>query len=123
MRADEGSAIAEFSLIALPLCLSSIAATNYCLNVYFDTLLRNAAIASARFASLADTSLADAREFALERCVSRAQGLNARCQVTFEEGARQVAVARFSYQPLSLLVFQPERVIVRAAFALETSKF
>ncbi len=119
---DSGSAVAEFALLALPLCVMTISATNYAINVYSDTLLRAAAISTARFASLADTSLDEAQAFARRLCLSQSMALQASCLVEFATDARPVAVVQFTYQPLSLLVYQPEEVTIRVSTALEASK-
>ena len=119
---DSGSAVAEFALLALPLCIMTISATNYAINVYNDTLMRAGAISAARFTSLADTSLDEAKAFAKRLCLSQSMALQASCLVEFTTDARPVAVAQFTYQPLSLLVYQPEAVTIRVSTALETSK-
>jgi len=100
----------------------TISATNYAINVYSDTLLRAAAISTARFASLADTSLDEAQAFARRLCLSQSMALQASCLIEFATDARPVAVAQFTYKPLSLLVYQPEAVTIRVSTALETSK-
>lgn len=119
---DSGSAVAEFALLALPLCIMTISATNYAINVYSDTLLRAGAISAARFASLADTSLDETKAFARRLCLSQSMALQASCLVEITTDARPVAVAQFTYQPLSLLVYQPEAVTIRVSTALEASK-
>lgn len=100
----------------------TISATNYAINVYSDTLLRAGAISAARFASLADTSLDEAEAFARRLCLSQSMAVRASCLVEITNDARPVAVAQFSYQPLSLLVYQPEAVSIRVSTALETPK-
>lgn len=119
---ESGSAVTEFALLALPLCIMTISATNYAINVYNDTLLRAGAISAARFASLADTSLEEARIFARRICLPESSVLKASCNVEVTSGERPAAVAQFSYQPLGLLVYQPEAVRIRASTALETPK-
>lgn len=119
---DSGSAVAEFALLALPLCIMTISATNYAINVYSDNLLRAGAISAARFASLADTSAEEAQAFARRLCLSRAIALQASCSVEIASGASPAAIAHFSYQPLSLLVYQPEAVSIRVSTALEMPK-
>ncbi len=119
---DLGSAVAEFALLALPLCVMTISATNYAINSYGDTLLRAGAISAARFASLADVSKEEAQTFARRLCISGSLALQASCLVEIVPGDSPIAVAHFSYQPLSLLVYQPEAVSIRASTALESSK-
>lgn len=119
---DMGSAAAEFSLLALPLCLVSIAAINYGLNVYIDTSLRSAALASARFGSLADTSLSQGQQFAQEICAAAPFGVSARCQLDYQGAARPAAIAEITYQPISLIFYQPASVVIRASVALEIDK-
>jgi Flp pilus assembly protein TadG len=119
---DSGSAVVEFALLALPLCIMTISATNYAINVYSDTLLRAGAIATARFTSLADTSLDEAKAFARRLCLSQSMAVQASCLVEITTDARPVAVAQFSYQRLSLLVYQPGEVTIRVSTALETPK-
>jgi len=119
---DRGSAVAEFSLLALPLCLISIAAINYGLNVYVDTSLRSAALATARFGSLADTSLSQGQQFAQKICAQAPFGVSAVCQLDYRGAASQTAIATFRYQPLSLFFYQPAAVVIRASVALEIEK-
>lgn len=119
---DAGSAVAEFALLALPLCIMTISATNYAINVYSDTLLRAAAISTARFTSLADTSLDEAKAFARRLCLSQSMSVQASCLVEITTDAKPLALAHFSYQPLSLLVYQPEAVSIRVSTALEVPK-
>ena len=119
---DSGSAVAEFALLALPLCIMTISATNYAINVYSDKLLRAGAISAARFASLADTSAEEAQAFARRLCLSQSMAVQASCLVEITTDAKPVAVAQFSYQPLSLLVYQPEVVNISVSTALETPK-
>lgn len=119
---DAGSAVTEFALLALPLCIMTISATNYAVNVYNDNLMRAGAISAARFASLADTSAEEASEYARRLCLPQSIPRRASCVVDITSGASPLAVAQFSYQPLSLLVYQPEAVIIRVSTALETPK-
>ena len=119
---DRGSAVAEFSLLALPLCLISIAAINYGLNVYIDTSLRSAALATARFGSLADTSLSQGQQFAKQICAEAPFGVSAVCQLDFRGASRPTAIAEFTYQPISLIFYQPAAVVIRASVALEIDK-
>lgn len=119
---DAGSAVAEFALLALPLCLITISATNYAINVYSDTLLRAGAISAARFGSLADTSLDEAQAYAKKLCLLESLALQASCTVEFTSDARPAAIAEFSFRPLSLMLFQPEAVTIRASTALESPK-
>jgi hypothetical protein len=121
-RSDAGSAVAEFALLALPLCLITISATNYAINVYSDTLLRSGAISAARFGSLADISLEEAQTHAEKLCLSESLALQASCTVEFTSDARPAAVAEFTFRPLSLMLFQPEAVTIRASTALESPK-
>jgi len=114
--------VVEFTLLALPLCLMTIAATNYSLNVYFDTLLRTGASSAARYASLADTTLVQAQTAFEAYCASRFQQIAANCELRYLFGDRQAAEARVTYQPLSILIYQPGQVIIRARVALEVSK-
>jgi hypothetical protein len=114
--------LAEFSLLALPLCLISIAAINYGLNVYIDTSLRSAALATARFGSLADTSLSQGQQFAKQICAEAPFGVSAVCQLDFRAASRPTAIAEFRYQPLSLFFYQPAAVVIRASVALEIDK-
>lgn len=120
--ADHGSAVVEFALLALPLCLMTIAATNYSLNVYFDTLLRAGANSAARFASLADTSLIQAQENLDAYCAKEFRLIAAQCRLGYSAGERQVAQVRIIYRPLSLLVYQPSEVIIDASAGLEIAK-
>jgi hypothetical protein len=119
---DRGSALAEFALLALPLCLISIAAINYGLNVYIDTSLRSAALATARFGSLADTTLSQGQQFAQQICAEAPFGVNAVCQLDYREASRPTAIAEVTYQPLSLIFYQPDVVVIRASIALEIDK-
>jgi hypothetical protein len=119
---DRGSAVAEFSLLALPLCLVSIAAINYGLNVYIDTSLRSAALATARFGSLADTSLSQGQQFTKQICAEAPFGVSAVCQLDFRGASRPTAIAEFEYKPLSLIFYQPAGVVIRASVALEIDK-
>lgn len=119
---ETGSAVAEFSLLALPLCLISIAAINYGLNVYVDTSFRSAALATARFGSLADTSLSQAQQFAQQICASAPFGVSAKCKLDYQGAARPAAIAEFTYQPISLIFYQPDEVVIRASVALEIEK-
>ena len=119
---DVGSAVAEYSMLALPLCIMTISATNYSINVYNDTLMRAGAISAARFASLADTSAEEASDYARRLCLPQSIPRQASCVVEIVSGAMPLAIAQFSYQPLSLLVYQPEVVNIRVSTALETPK-
>ena len=122
MANDAGSAVVEFCLLALPLCLMTISATNHSINVYSDTLLRAAAISTARFASLADTSLRDANSYAAKVCLNESFAIKATCHVEITSDELQRAVAHFSYEPLSLLFYQPEVVTISATKSLEIAK-
>jgi hypothetical protein len=119
---DRGSAVAEFSLLALPLCLISIAAINYGLNVYIDTSLRSAALTTARFGSLADTSLSQGQQFANQICTEAPFRVSAVCQLNYRGASRPTAIAEFEYEPLSLIFYQPAAVVIRASVALEIDK-
>lgn len=117
---EVGSAVAEFALLALPMSLLLVGAFNYCLNVFIDSALRFEAISVARFAALADVTVGDANERAVRVCASLNQGFSARCSVSYE--ASSFASVAFEYQPLSLVVFKPERVIIDAVVPLEIAK-
>lgn len=119
---DCGSAVAEFSLLAIPMCFATIAATNYCLNVYFDTLLRATAISVTRFAGLADTTIAQARQRTRLMCEEQFEQVNAKCHLWFEAAPATRAHLRVTYQPLSLLFVQPREVIVYVSSGLEIEK-
>lgn len=119
---EVGSAVVEFALLALPLCMMAIAFTNYSLNVYFDTLLRSGASAAVRFASLADTTLEQTQVELEKFCSGRFRQIQPRCQVKYDLGERQVAQVQIAYQPLSLLIFTPPEVMIRATSGLETTK-
>lgn len=118
---DRGSAVAEFALLAVPLCLVLVMACNYCLNVYFDSVLRFEAIASARFAALADVGLEEANGRAASHCLTEASWLATKCSIEID-AVGQFAVAHISYQPLSLALFQQERVSINASAALELQR-
>ena len=119
--ADAGSAVAEFALIAVPLCLVFAAAMAYCLNVYVDSTLRFEAIAAARFAALADVSASEATARAAAKCSALPAVFASRCSATWQAG-ESVAVSEFSYQPLGFLALQPKRVIINACAPLEIAK-
>jgi hypothetical protein len=119
---EKGSAVAEFSLLALPLCFATIVATNYCLNVYFDTLMRATAISIARFASLADTTLMQAQQNTELICEKRFANLKAECQVWFDVPSSSRVNVRITYRPLPLLFLQPKEVLIDVSKSLETSK-
>lgn len=122
LASEKGSAVAEFALLAFPLCLSTIACANYCLNVYIDTLFRASAISTARFASLADTTLGQARQIADKTCKSGFAQVIAKCELAYVLGHRQVAEVHMSYKPLSLLVFEQGTVNIVATVGLEEPK-
>jgi hypothetical protein len=114
--------VAEFSLLAIPLCLAVVAATNYCLNVYIDTLLRTTAISAARFASLADTTFAQAEQRAEQVCHDQFEQISANCEITFEPAEHSRVNLRITYRPLSLLFFQPREVVIDVSSSLEIAK-
>ncbi len=114
--------MAEFSLLAIPLCFATIAATNYCLNVYFDTLLRATAISATRFAGLADTTMAQAEQRTLQMCEEQFEQVSAKCHLWFEAAPATRAHLRITYQPLSLLFIQPREVIIEVSSSLEIQK-
>ena len=114
--------MAEFSLLAIPLCLAVVAATSYCLNVYIDTLLRTTAISAARFASLADTTFAQAEQRAEQVCHDQLEQISANCQITFEPVTDSRVNFRITYRPLSLLFFQPREVVIDVSSSLEIAK-
>jgi hypothetical protein len=102
--------------------LISIAAINYGLNVYIDTSLRSAALATARFGSLADTSLSQGQQFAYQICTEAPFRVSAVCQLNYRGASRPTAIAEFEYEPLSLIFYQPAAVVIRASVALEIDK-
>ena len=116
---ETGSAVAEFALLALPMSLLLVGSINYCLNVFIDSAMRFEAISVARFGALADVSLGDANERAGLVCAQSRQRLSTDCSVHFS-GA--YSSATFSYQPLSLNLLRPERVIIDAVVPLEIAK-
>lgn len=118
---EAGSAVVEFALIAVPLCLVFAAAMTYCLNVYVDSTMRFEAIAAARFAALADVTASEANVGAFDKCSGVPAPFAARCTTTWQTGG-SVAVSEFSYQPLGLLTLQPKRVVIHASAPLEISK-
>ena len=118
---EAGSAVAEFALIAVPLCLVFAAAMAYCLNVYVDSIMRFEAIAAARFAALADVSHSEASARAAGKCSALPHVFSPRCNATWQTGG-SVAVSEFSYQPLGLLFLPSKRVIINASAPLEISK-
>ena len=123
---EKGSAVAEFSLLAVPLSLLLVASVNFCLNVYVDSVFRFQAIATARFASLADVTLGEANSFAAERCEPQATWLAATCIVNVASPSAAApqgyAVSTFSYQPIGFAWFRSNRVVIHAQVANETSK-
>jgi hypothetical protein len=93
----------------------------FCTNVYVDSTMRFEAIASARFAALADISAAEAAIRAEQRCSKIAAIYAAKCLAGWQSGSK-FALSEFSYQPLGFIFFQPKRVVINAAAALETPK-
>lgn len=114
--------MAEFSLLAIPLCFATIAATNYCINVYFDTLLRATAISAIRFAGLADTTVAQAEQRTRLMCEEQFEQMSAKCHLWFEAAPATKANLRITYQPMSLLFVQPREVIIEVSSSLEIQK-
>jgi Golgi nucleoside diphosphatase len=104
------------------MCLVLIACLNYGLNVYLDTTLRSAAITSARFAALADTSLAQAQQVNEKLCAKAPFGVRAVCRLELGGQNQPTAVVKIVYQPLHLVVFEPPPVVIRASVALEIEK-
>ena len=118
---ESGSAVAEFALIAVPLCLLFAAAMAFCINVYVDSTMRYEAIATARFAALADVSLGEARTKASEKCAQFSSLVTPRCEVEWQASAA-AALSEYSYQPIGLLFFEAKRVVINASTPLEISK-
>jgi hypothetical protein len=114
---QRGSAVAEFVLLAMPLCLLVIGATNYCLNVLLDTTLRNQTLAVARFASLADVSLEQGNDRLDGLCADLPDSLLASCEL--DRNHDGIVIARVAYQPMNMVVYIPGRVSISAAVALE----
>ncbi|MEY4293855.1 MAG: hypothetical protein RIR29_505 [Actinomycetota bacterium] len=112
--------MAQFALLAVPMSLLLVGDISYCLNVLIDSALRFEAIAVARFGALADVSLGEASDRAGQVCASAHDMLSANCSVNFVNS--QFSVATFEYQPLNLLLFRPERVIINAMVPLEIAK-
>ena len=111
--------MAEFALLALPMTLLLVGAINYSLNVLIDSEMRFEAISVARFGALADVSLIEANERAGRACESTRDKLESSCSVSFV-GA--YSAATFAYQPLSLVLLKPQRVIINAMVPLEIAK-
>lgn len=122
MADESGAAVAEFSLLAIPLCLATISATNYCLNVYLDTLLRSSAIATTRFASLADVTPAQAELRIQQFCLKQAPAFRVKCQISFDRQPNSRVDLRIQYLPLSLVFFQPKEVVINVSSTLEIAK-
>lgn len=101
----------------MPLCLLTIGATNYCLNVLLDTTLRTQTIAAARFASLADVSIEQGNSHLESLCAGLHKTLQAKCGIDRKQAS--VVIARVVYQPLNMLVYTPKRVTISAAVTLE----
>jgi hypothetical protein len=112
--------VAQFALLAVPMSLLLVGAISYCLNVLIDSAMRFEAIAVARFGALADVALGEASDRAAQVCASAHDRLSASCSVDFVNS--QFSVAIFEYQPLNLLLFRPERVIIHAMVPLEIAK-
>lgn len=103
------------------MCLVFVAAMAYCLNVYFDSMLRYEAIGAARFAALADVTLAEAELRSGAICASLPAVIEPRCLVGIND-AKGLAVSEFSFTPLQMLGFSPRRVTINAAATLEFAK-
>lgn len=116
---DEGSAVAEFVMLAVPLSLLIAASLNFCTNFYVDSLIRYQAISAARFGALADVNLDEARAKVASQCGFRY--FDVRCDLTWDTSGRW-SKAEFSFQPLSLFLFQPGRVSIDAAVAREARR-
>ena len=112
--------MAQFALLAVPMSLLLVGGVSYCLNVLIDSAMRFEAISAARFGALADVSLGDASNRAGQVCASAHERLSENCSVNFANS--QFSVATFEYQPLNLLLFRPERVIIHAMVPLEIAK-
>ena len=109
-------------MLALPLCFATILAMNYCLNVYIDTLMRATAISTARFASLADTTIIQAQQNTELMCEKRFADIKAKCQIWFDVPSSSRVNVRVTYRPLPLLFLQPKEVLIEVSKSLETSK-
>jgi hypothetical protein len=116
--ADEsGSAVTEFVMLAVPLSLLIAASLNFCTNVYIDSIIRFQAVSAARFGALADVSLAEARSRTASLCAFKY--FDVRCELNWDVAGKW-SKAEFSFQPLSVFLFQPRRVNINAAVARET---
>lgn len=113
--------MAEFALLALPMSLVFAVAMAYCLNVYFDSVLRFEAIGAARFAALADVTVAEAESHARSACLAMPALIGAQCRVGIS-AAQGFAVSEFSYTPLAMFTLTPRRVTIDAAASLEIAK-
>ena len=103
------------------MCLVFVATIAYCLNLYFDSMLRYEAIGAARFAALADVTLAEAELRSSAFCASMPAIIEPQCRVGISD-AKGLAVSEFSFTPLQLLGFSPRRVTINAAATLEFAK-
>lgn len=117
LSSQRGSAVAEFVLLALPLCLIVAGSATYCLNALLDTTLRTQTLSAARFAALADVSLEQAQTKVEEFCTGLSARLGATCVLNQRDQA--YAVVTVSYQPLAMFIYSPKRVSFSAAVASE----
>jgi hypothetical protein len=113
---ESGSAVAEFVMLAVPLSLLIAASLNFCTNVYVDAVVRYQAVSAARFGALADVTLAEARSRTDSLCAFKY--FDVRCELNWD-AAGKWSKAEFSFQPLSVFLFQPRRVNINAAVARE----
>lgn len=120
LASENGSAVAQFAVLAVPMSLLLVGGISYCLNVLIDSAMRFEAIAVARFGALADVSLGEASNRAGQVCAAANERLSVDCSVAFVNS--QFSVASFEYQPLNLLLFRPERVSINAMVPLEIAK-
>lgn len=114
---QRGSAVAEFVLLALPLCLIVAGSATFALNALLDTTLRTQTLSAARFASLADVSIKQAQTKVEEFCKSLNAQLDASCVLNQRDQA--LTVVTVNYQPLDIFIFSPKRVTFSAAVAIE----
>ena len=105
-------------MLAVPLSLTLAAALNFCTNLYLDSIMRFETVAAARFGALADVTIVEANEHAASVCRASSNWAKASCAVEIDSSAKW-SVATFSYQPLSIIFFQSNRITIIANVARE----